>query len=95
MNWKVGDKAICITPGSRMEGLEVVITRGLQYRESITSGLYAHRYGVDPGFPPDPLVGTFAARPENLIPVPDNYDGLELSKWDECPWQPEKVTVCP
>ena len=94
MNWKIGDRAICITPGSKMNGCEVVIISDLN--EFICGKTFKHFHGhdVDPGFPPPPYGIAWATQPKYLIPIKDNYDGLELTKWSECPWQPEKVTVC-
>ena len=80
MNWKVGDRAVCITPGSRMEGVEVIIVRGLhQYYPLGVPLLPKNRetgYSVDPGFPPM-ASGGWAAQPQNLIPIDDD------ASWDE------------
>ena len=89
MNWKVGDRAICITPGSRLKGMEVIVTRGLHF----ISVYGFEAYSVDPGFEPGDFFIGWAAQPENLIPIKDKYDGLELSSWDECPFKPKVVEV--
>ncbi len=90
MNWKVGDEAILVNS-----------LRGVHLGH-VVEILGDHILRMPSTLSP---AGTFGYRimccgkrywciPSWLKPIPDNYDGLELTKWSECPWQSEKVTVC-
>jgi len=92
MNWKPGDRAICITPGSRICGLEVTIVSGLRHGGTELNGHYRgqhDKYTIDPGFPP-PYRNHWCAWPENLKPI---YDGNETVSWESCVWKPNVVTT--
>ena len=86
MNWKVGDVAICVTPGSPMENKEVIIlSPALPRLDKID---LVHE--VDPGFSAGPNAGWGAER-RHLWPLPDPN---ELSTWDECVFTPEETVSC-
>ena len=72
-DWQVGDIALCITPGSDMEGLEVVILS----QPIWDRGKRAVVYLVDPGIPlPEtdkPCIG-WGAEQRHLVPLPAETD---------------------
>jgi len=95
MSWKVGDRAICITPGSKMEGLEVMITSGLMYRcmegpDGIIRDTW--QYCVDPSFSVPSPYASWGAQPCNLMPIPD-----DKASWSELEkslgWNPTKLVL--
>ena len=83
MNWEVGDIAICITPGSPMEGKEVTILTPA-YPRPDKIDLVHH---VDPGFPVGPYAGWGAER-RHLRPLPDPN---ESGSWDNCVFKPREL----
>ena len=91
MNWNIGDIAICITPGSNIDGLEVEITSGLHSAPSSephTNGVAM--YTIDPGFPPPPPFTHYASTPQNLIPLPP---ANEVTTWEECIFKPRELVT--
>lgn len=86
MKWKIGDVAICITPGSPMEGKEVTIVSDANKYSGKTDLVHM----VDPGFPPGDYVG-WGAEKRHLRPLPDPN---ELSTWDDCVFKPRELVSC-
>ena len=83
MKWEIGDVAICMTPGSPMEGKEVTIVSDAM----IFPGKIDLVHMVDPGFPPGDYFGWGAEeRHLRLLPHPN-----ELSTWDDCVFKPREV----
>ena len=85
VNWKPGDIAICITPGSPMENREVTIVEGpfrVDYKPDFV-------YIVDPGMPvgPGPYL-CWGAERRHLRPLPDPNSP---SSWDECVFKPREL----
>ena len=85
-NWEVGDVAICITPGSEMEGKEVIV---------LTSAFEVPDWPdlvheVDPGFPPGDDWSGWGAERRHLRSLPDpNRPGT----WDECIFKPKQLVT--
>ena len=83
VNWQIGDIAICTTPGSEMDGKEVVIL----------SAAWPHHdkidlvHWVDPGFSPGDYAGWGAER-RHLRPLPDPN---EPGTWDDCVFKPREL----
>jgi hypothetical protein len=44
------------------------------------------------GRPPPPWIVWYST-PESLRKIRPPYDGNQIVKWDDCPWQPEKVLI--
>ncbi len=85
MNWKIGDVAICITPGSPMENTEVIILSNA-FREPDKIDLV---YQVDPG-PPLSYYARWGAERWHLQPLPDPNTP---STWEECVFKPKELLV--
>ena len=84
MNWEVGDVAICITPGSPMEGNEVtILTPAYPYREKTD---LVHQ--VDPGFPAPEEYGVWGVERRHLRPLPSPRDP---STWEDCVFKPGEL----
>ena len=95
MNWKVGDIAICITPGSKMEGLEVEIVSALQgpdkaYEADGSKGSVGSHHEVDPGMPTVMHGNVWCAQPNELIPLPP---ANEVTTWEECIFKPRELVT--
>ncbi len=96
MNWKPGDRAIVNLPRSDNHGAEcTVIATGLTCG---TTTLRRHHDGVKVDLMPSREVlevrphQTHAVfLPHHLIPVDDEYDGLGVTTWDQCPWKPVEL----
>lgn len=85
MNWQIGDVAICITPGSRMEGKEVVIL-SIPFSMSDKPDLV---HMVDPGMSSGNHIG-WAAERRHLVPLPDPN---MPSTWEECVFKPQELLI--
>jgi len=85
MNWEVGDVALCITPGSPMEGKEVTIMSPAFPRSEKRDLVHI----VDPGYPPGDF-GAWAAERRYLRPLPDTN---EPSTWDKCVFNPRDLAI--
>jgi len=85
MNWQVGDVAICITPGSPMEGREVGIMSPAFPKPEKEDLVHI----VDPGLPSDPFPAWGAER-KHLVPLPD--PNLP-STWEECVFKPQELLI--
>ena len=83
MDWNVGDVAVCITPGSPMEGKEVTILSPAYPVPDKTDLVHE----VDPGFSPGDYSGWGAER-RHLRPLPDPN---EPSIWDDCVFKPREL----
>ena len=85
MKWRVGDVAICITPGSPMRNREVIILS--EPFEAPDKVDLVHM--VDPGMSPAPFAGWGAER-RHLLPLshPD-----APSTWEECVFKPQESVV--
>jgi len=80
MSWEIGDFAICITPGSKLENRVVmVVSRPLvdPSKEDVV-------YWVHPGFPDEDNWG-WGAEKRYLHPVPDWIEPIE---WDRGRFRP-------
>jgi hypothetical protein len=86
MNWEVGDVALCITPGSGMEGKEVTILTPA-YSAPEKPDLV---HEVDPGFPPGSNYRSWGAERRHLRPLPDPN---ELGSWDDCVFKPRELAT--
>jgi len=83
MNWQIGDFAICITPGSRLENRQVmIISRPLVHPDKADVV-----YRVHPRFPDEDNWGWGAER-RHLRPLPEPY---EPSTWDDCVFKPREL----
>ena len=92
MNWQVGDRAICITPG-RWHLVECTITSELYPKiwngPTIPAGTLVHETDLSSEIRGARIVGT----PDEFIPIPDD-DSRQVTTWDECPFKPlELVTL--
>lgn len=84
--WKVSDVALCITPGSEMEGREVTILSPA-YPVPDKPDLV---HQVDPGFPPGDGYISWGAERRHLRPLPDpNLPGT----WDDCVFKPSELVT--
>ena len=86
MNWEIGDVALCVTPGSRLEGKEVTILTPAYPRLEKTD-LVHH---VDPGFPPPEEDAAWGVERRHLRPLPHPD---EPSTWDECAFKPRELVT--
>ncbi len=90
MNWQVGDRAIFVS------------VKG----DACNSELYGEVCELL-SFEGKPMFGTaesvwrvkFAAKTTFvaticLKPIPDTYDGLEVTTWSECPFKPRELVTC-
>jgi len=82
MNWKIGDRAIIcgLAVDAQYNGTEVIITSSL--RKHRESGDMVHNVDIEMRGRPACI------EPQYLKPIPDTYDGNEVTTWDECVWQP-------
>ncbi len=91
MNWQIGDRAIYDCPES-VGGAHmaiITITSELGPFISIADGpIIGHRF--DPGFA-HPSARHFVNTPDHFKPIPEEYDGKQVSTWDECPFKPKEV----
>lgn len=91
MNWKPGDRALCITPGSNICGLEVTVMSGLQFDLAIeidgSVGFSSHHI-VEPDICERDFI--WVASPRHLKPI---YDGNQKSSWEDCAWTPDEVVT--
>ena len=83
MNWEIGDAAICITPGSKLENrLVKIISRPL-----VDPSKADVVYCVHPGFPDRNNYG-WGAEKRHLQPLPD---GIEPNEWEAGPFIPSEL----
>ena len=85
MRWKVGDIAICITPGSPMHNMEVIILSGPCPVPDKPDLVHL----VDPGMALGEYIGWGAER-RHLVPLPDPNTP---STWEECVFKPKELLV--
>ena len=85
MNWKAGDRAILVGLGGVEDGRDVSVFNGEEVH--ITSCPYLHGFMevVD-----IEMIDNYWKRADvtNLRPI-DDYDGHEITSWEECIWQPK------
>jgi len=90
MNWKIGDVGIFVYSnggvgmpfiGNEIEVVDAPVssTRDLCVRIPGTTG-------YSKGWPE-----VWCIYFDQIKPIPDTYDGLQISSWSECPWNPEVV----
>lgn len=81
MNWKIGDRAILVNCRiMENEGTEChIIGSMINGRQDGETYL---------GWPIECATGEWIARPRQLKPIPNTYDGNEATTWDECPFKP-------
>jgi hypothetical protein len=84
VNWEIGDVALCVTPGSPIEGREVKILTPAYPRPEKTD-LVHH---VDPGFPPPNEYYGWGVERRHLRPLPDPN---KLGAWDDCAFKPRET----
>lgn len=89
MNWQIGDRCIINCPKSNEHGAETEILALNVSGISLGYKYVGHR--VDIHCPTSPTYYCIF-EPHELIPIPDEYDGLSVTTWDECVWKPS-VTV--
>jgi len=87
MNWKVGDRAIIGQPKNcRVDNLLVLVGEIVTLvRRMPEIGSDVWLIDLSPN-----KVDTYA-RETILRPIPDTYDGLTISSWDECPFRPREL----
>ncbi len=88
MEWQVGDVAICVTPGSRIQNREVVIMSPpypVQGRLDLV-------HEIDPGIPPGGFYVCWGAEARHLKPLPDPR---RPSRWEECVFKPSALAARP
>ena len=86
MDWEIGDVAICITPGSQIEGKEVTILTPAYPRPDKADLVHE----VDPGFPPGGAYRAWGVERCHLRPLPDpNLPGT----WDDCVFKPRELVT--
>ncbi len=83
MNWQVGDRAIIAHPINHKElrGEICVIAGDANY--------FAESWLI---INMDADGRPMFAHPSELKPIPDTYDGLQVTTWESCPFKPA-VTV--
>ena len=86
MDWKVGDIAICTTPGSRMQNMEVMIVSP-PYSVFGKPDLV---HQVDPGMPPGGIYECWGAERRHLKPLPDPNTPC---RWEDCVFTPNRDFV--
>lgn len=98
--FKIGEVAIFCRPGSKNYGVEVTIVGPLKLWRLWTAPhdyYVAKAHQVDGALIDDamPHFKKWVAEPKHLrkkgSPLPPNSQ--ETGEWDECPWQPQHVTV--
>ena len=83
MNWKIGDAAICVTPGSKLEHRQVaVVSRALVDPDKANLV-----YRVHPGFA-DGDNWCWGTERRHLRPLPDPN---ERSTWVDCVFKPREL----
>ena len=86
MNWEIGDVALCVTPCSPIEGMEVtILTPAHPYPDK--TDLVHH---VDPGFSPGDDFFGWAVERRHLRPLPNPN---EPSTWDESVFRPRELVT--
>jgi len=90
MIWKVGDRAIIDCTECRNHGLKVTVLSELKPNNPAPGSRLP--LGVPVHVVDAPVIHAganhFVVQPHELKPIPDTYDGNEVTSWDECPWQP-------
>jgi len=86
MKWKVGDRAIVDCPPSRQHGNKCTIV-ALNVGANGVDGIYVG-HEVDLFCCKKNGGKSCVFEPQELKPIPDTYDGNEVTSWEECPWQP-------
>lgn len=88
MNWQIGDRAKVVgCPWWHGCGEEVTLIRRVRAEEY--GGRYAGRWVLD--LEPPNGEPYCCSRERFLKPIPDTYDGLEVSSWGECPFKPREL----
>jgi len=94
MNWQVGDRAIVVGCPS-WHGCGETVTLIRLVREDEFEGVYAGHWVLD--LEPDHDTCYCSCDEAFLRPIPDTYDGLEISSWDavekDIDWNPTRITV--
>lgn len=102
LTFSIGEVAIFWKPGSVNHGKELTILSGMQWRRARGSmdGVVREgwRYQCDPS---NLVMGPYTSKcsdktwvaPEHLRKKRPPRDDLQIKRWDECPWQPEKINV--
>jgi hypothetical protein len=88
MSWKPGDKAIisdafngfCDEFGHSDSKVGEIVTIECEFEQFIYRDTY---YQLIDKF--------FAVREDMLLPIQDDYDGLEVTTWDTVPWSPKEL----
>ena len=89
-HWKIGDRAVVDCPVSGAHGKTVTVTSKLILVNCPTHGLYMG-HEID-HLRLDGSGECIFLEPHELKPIPDEYDGNEVTTWVECPFKPG-VTV--
>ncbi len=96
MNWKIGDKAV-IVRSVRLDRIGTHVTimsnashfdphTGLRWNCTEPCYLVDLPHRCEDG-------GLAGYRGSSLRPIPDAYDGNEMTSWDECPWTPKVLEI--
>ena len=83
VDWQVGDFAVCITPGSKLENRQVMIVSRALVDPSRADVVYR----VHPGFSDGANWGWGAER-RHLRPLPEPN---EPGTWDDCVFKPREL----
>ncbi len=86
-SWQIGDRAILtgMVYHAAFNGTEVTILSALRPHSAVD--YMVHEIDIVP-----PAGHSATIHPKYLRPIPDEYDGLSVTTWDECPFKP-MVTV--
>lgn len=94
----VGEIAVFVRPGSKYYGTEVTVRSELKLfncedrRNPDSPRELCLAYAVA-GFFDEPPRGGWVAPPEYLRKKRPPREDLKVGRWDECPWQPAKMTT--
>lgn len=87
MNWKPGDRALCVNCSHPENESEICTVLG-----PMVPGFAVRWGGEYIGWPVSLPSGRYVAHPSQPKPIDDDYDGHQVTTWDKCVWQPA-VTV--
>lgn len=102
LTFSIGEVAIFWSPGSVNHGKEVTILSGMQWRRTRgwMDGIVREgwRYECDTtNLTAGPYRSTCSNKcwvaPERLKKKRPPRKDLEITRWDQCPWQPESINV--
>lgn len=89
----IGEVALLWRPASRYHGTEVTVVSELRRGSLVVDGgstVVTDFYEID-GISPNG--SNWAARPQSLRKKRPPREDLQIARWDQCPWQPEKINA--